>query len=806
MIEVFEQPTTNFTSIVTDLEVVFTNLSVNADSYEWNFGDGNTSSEENPIYTYAESGNYTVTLTATNDCGSVTFTQDISVLIAPVASFQLTPDQGCEPLTVQFVNTSSGQIDSYLWTFEGGTPATSTESDPVVIFENAGVFDVTLEVTNAAGANEIIQSDIVEVFPQPTADFSSVVSDLIVDFTNLSQYADTYEWNFGDGNTSSEENPTHTYTESGNYTVTLVATNSCGSFTITQEVSILTAPIAGFEFTPGQGCIPLTVQFTSTAVGQVDTYLWTFEGGEPTTSSEANPVVVYNTPGIFSATLEVSNASGTNLISQSQIIEALPLPVPGFSTTFEGLTMSTTNSSQYGETYFWEFGDGNTSSEFNPVHTYQEDGDYVVSLTVENGCASFTINQNISINVAPVAAFTADPEQGCAPLSVQYNSTSSGQIDSYEWTFEGGSPATSTEANPVIIYTEPGVYSTSLSVSNAAGTDFIESINSIEVLAGIEENAFSYVANGNTVTFTNNALNGSDFFWNFGDTNTSTEENPVHNYLAAGTYQVELTISNACETSTIIQQVQFGIELPVANFDLNFTDNCVPATINFTDLSTGNPTEWLWTFEGGNPATSTEQNPTVEYNETGSFDVQLIVTNSAGSASVISNDLIDIDELPIADFDFADQGNNTFQFYNLSQYEDSYEWDFGDGNSSTEASPEHTYAEAGSYTVVLSVSNDCGTSVFTQEIIFNSADALAVSNYILVYPNPNKGIFTIDWSESKETITGIRLYNTLGQVIRKYSIELETNLQIDLQDSASGIYYAELQSEKGLIIKRVIKE
>ena len=806
VIEVFEQPTTNFTSIVTDLEVVFTNLSANADSYEWNFGDGNTSSAENPIYTYAESGDYTVTLTATNDCGSVTFTQDISVLIAPVASFQLTPDQGCEPLTVQFVNTSSGQVDSYLWTFEGGTPATSTESDPVVIFENAGVFDVTLEVTNAAGANEVIQTDVVEVFPQPTADFSTVVSDLIVDFTNLSQYADTYEWNFGDGNTSSEENPTHTYSESGNYTVTLVATNNCGSFTTTQEVSILTAPTAGFEFTPGQGCIPLTVQFTSTAVGQVDTYLWTFEGGEPATSSEANPVIVYNTAGIFSATLEVSNASGTNLISQSQIIEALPLPVPSFSTTFEGLTMSTTNSSQYGETYFWDFGDGNTSSEFNPVHTYQEDGDYVVSLTVENGCASFTINQNISINVAPIAAFTADPEQGCAPLSVQYNSTSSGQIDSYEWTFEGGSPATSTEANPVIIYTEPGVYSTSLLVSNAAGTDFIESTNSIEVLAGIEENAFSYAANGNTVTFTNNALNGSDFFWNFGDANTSTEENPVHTYLAAGTYQVELTISNACETSTIIQQVQFGIELPIANFDLNFTDNCVPATINFTDLSTGNPTEWLWTFEGGIPATSTAQNPTVEYNETGSFDVQLIVTNAAGSASVTSNDIIDIDELPIADFDFADQGNNTFQFYNLSQYEDSYEWDFGDGNNSTEASPEHTYTEAGSYTVVLTVSNDCGTSIFTQEIIFNSTSTLAVSNYILVYPNPNNGVFTLDWSETKEAISSIRIYNTIGQTIRTYTTDSVNQLKIDLNQEAAGVYYVELQSEKGVVLKRVIKQ
>jgi PKD repeat protein/subtilisin-like proprotein convertase family protein len=806
VIEVFALPVSNFFSVVTDLEVNFTNLSLNATTYEWDFGDGNTSTQENPIYTYAESGNYSVTLTASGICGSVVFTQDISILVAPVAGFQYTPGQGCEPLTVQFVNTSVGQVDNYLWTFEGGDPATSTAADPVVVFENPGLYDVTLEVTNAAGTDQIIQTDVIEVFALPVSNFASVVTDLEVNFTNLSENSTTYNWDFGDGNTSTQENPTHTYAESGNYTVTLTASNNCGSITMTQEVSILTAPIAGFEFTPGQGCIPLTIAFTSTAVGQVDNYLWTFEGGDPATSAEANPIVIFNNPGTYSATLEVSNASGTDLISQSQIIEALPLPIPSFTTSIDGLVLSIINSSQYADTYSWNFGDGNTSNEADPIHSYEEDGNYIVSLTVENGCASFTINQNISISSAPEAGFTAEPNQGCAPLSVQYTSTSQGQINDYEWTFEGGTPSVSNEANPLVVYTEPGLYSTSLTVTNTAGSDLLESINGIEVLPGIEENPFTYVVNGNTVSFTNNALNGSDFFWNFGDANSSSEENPVHTYLAAGIYQVELTISNACETSTIIQDIQFGVELPVANFDFSATDNCVPATINFTDLSTGNPVEWQWSFEGGNPSTSSEQNPTIVYNEIGLFDVQLLVTNAAGTASLVSNNLIEIEELPIADFDYADQGNNTFQFYDLSQFGDSYEWDFGDGNNSTEASPLHTYAEAGSYIVVLSVSNDCGTTVFTQEILFNSVSLQAVSDYILIYPNPNTGVFTIDWSDSKETITNIKIYNTLGQTIGEYSTKTTTQIQIDLDHSASGIYYAELQSEKGILLKRVVKQ
>ena len=182
------------------------------------------------------------------------------------------------------------------------------------------------------------------------------------------------------------------------------------------------------------------------------------------------------------------------------------------------------------------------------------------------------------------------------------------------------------------------------------------------------------------------------------------------------------------------------------------------------------------------------------------------MTNAAGTASLVSNNLIEIEELPIADFDYADQGNNTFQFYDLSQFGDSYEWDFGDGNNSTEASPLHTYEEAGSYIVVLSVSNDCGTTVFTQEILFNSLSLQAVSDYILIYPNPNTGVFTIDWSDSKETITNIKIYNTLGQTIGEHSTETTTQIQIDLDHSASGIYYAELQSEKGILLKRVVKQ
>lgn len=804
VVEVLPDPTASFSSVITNLDVDFTNLSTNASSYDWDFGDGNVSTETSPSHTYNQSGNYTVTLTATNSCGSVTFTQDVSILIAPIAGFTVDINQGCAPLTVQFTSTTIGSVDNYNWTFTGGTPATSTEANPIVIFENPGLYSATLEVTNASGTDVLTQTDLIEVFAQPSVDFEAVIDGLQVTLTNLSSNADTYNWDFGDGNTSSEVNPVHTYTESGNYSITLTASNDCGDTVYESTYSVIIAPSAGFIFTPNQGCAPLTVQFTSTSTGLIDDYLWTFEGGSPATSTEENPVVIYENAGIFSATLEVSNAAGTDDLVQTQIIEVFTLPTPSFEIELDDLNITISNSTQNANSYFWEFGDGETSTAFEPTHTYAEAGNYTVSLTVENDCGSVTINQNISISTAPIAGFDFTPNQGCAPLNVQFTNTALGQVDSYSWTFEGGTPATSTEANPTVIYNDAGIFDVSLEVSNAAGSDLIALQDQIEVFPSVQPAAFDYAINGNTVNFTNNNLNAQDFLWDFGDAQTSTEENPTHTYLSPGVYTVTLIASNDCNTVLIESIITVGFELPTAAFEVSSTDNCAPATMFFTDQSTGIPSTWLWTFEGGTPATSTEQNPSVEYTEAGTYSVILQVSNAAGSSTLNAQDYITIQAIPSTAFDYVNTSPNEYQFNNLTDDADTYEWDFGDGNGSQAIAPLHIYADAGTYTVTLTATNDCGSNTYTETIVISSVEKEQSIEPFSLYPNPNTGSFIIQWGDQSLDILHMTYLNTLGQIIPASFLQGEQEISVQVDDVPSGIYFIRLNTSKGDYVKKVI--
>ena len=126
-------PVAGFTTDINTYDVDFTNTSTNATSYSWNFGDGNTSSETNPSHTYLNDGMYDVVLTATNNCGSVNFTQTVNIANTPTANWTSGPSEGCTPFTVQFQNQSSNNSTSWEWTFDGGTPSTSTEQNPIVV-------------------------------------------------------------------------------------------------------------------------------------------------------------------------------------------------------------------------------------------------------------------------------------------------------------------------------------------------------------------------------------------------------------------------------------------------------------------------------------------------------------------------------------------------------------------------------------------------------------------------------------------------------------------------------------------------
>lgn len=705
-------PTANFTFTFSYLTYNFNNTSANADSYTWDFGDGfGVSYEQNPTYTYSTGGTYTVTLTVTNDCGTAVKTQFINTI--PTADFVASPTLGCAPQSVSFFSNASPNTITYQWLFPGGQPNQSFNSDPEVIYNAPGTYTVTLTVYNGIGSSTVTKTDYITIQSAPTAGFSFNINGQTVNFSNSSSGANTYLWNFGDGQTSTQTNPAHTYAVGGVYTVTLTSTNDCGSSTSTQTVSLLAPPQAGFTATPTSGCSPLSVQFTSTSSGPPATYAWSFPGGTPSSSNVANPAVVYNATGTYTVTLIVSNALGADTLTLQNFVTVVPLPTAGFTSTSNGATATFTNTSANANSYSWNFGDGGTSTEQNPVHTYPTDGTYTVTLISNNPCGADTISQTIVIVTPPTAGFTANPTSGCGPLTVNFTSTSSFNAVNYNWSFPGGNPSSSTVQNPVVTYNTPGTYSVTLIVSNSAGSDTTTLNNYITVNPGPAA-GFTGTVNGATATFTNTSTNAASYNWNFGDGGTSTAQNPTHTYATDGTYTVTLTATNPCGTSTFSQTVII-ITPPTAGFNANPTSGCGPLTVQFTNASSANTVNFNWSFPGGNPSSSTLQNPVVVYNSPGAYSVTLIVSNSAGNDTITLNNYIIVNPGPTAGFTSTVNGA-TATFTNTSANANSYNWNFGDGQSSAEQNPTHTYANDGVYTVTLTATNVCGTNTFTQTV------------------------------------------------------------------------------------------
>jgi len=393
-------PTSAFTNTVSGLTVTMTNTSTSATSYSWDFGDGNTNTTINPSHTYSTPGTYTIALTATNACGSITTTQTVTVGNSPVASFNSNTSSGCAPITVNFTDQSTGSPTTWSWTFPGGTPATSSLQNPSVTYNTPGVYDVTLTSGNAVGSNTSTQTNYVVVEAIPTANFSFSGNGLSAIFTNTSTNATTYLWDFGDGNTSTMTSPTHTYAIVGTFTVTLTATSSCGSITSTQQVVIGgAAPLPVMASMPNTGCVPLVVNFTDQSSGNPSSWSWDFPGGTPATSTLQNPVVTYTALGAYDVTLTVSNAFGSNSSTYFNHILANDAPNTNFIFSVTGNNAMFTNTTFSGNTYLWDFGDGTTSTQANPTHTYTNNGTYTVTLTATNACGSSVHTETITISV-----------------------------------------------------------------------------------------------------------------------------------------------------------------------------------------------------------------------------------------------------------------------------------------------------------------------------------------------------------------------------------------------------------------------
>ncbi|MEO1628387.1 MAG: PKD domain-containing protein, partial [Bacteroidota bacterium] len=315
---------------------------------------------------------------------------------APEANFAADQLVGCAPLTVQFTDLSTNNPTVWAWSFPGGNPSFSTEANPIVFYDNPGLYTVTLEVSNGAGSDVISRPAYIQVNGPPQISVDLTASGRTVSFTNFTIDATSYFWEFGDGGTSTDESPSYTYRADGNYFIRLTAFNACGQSTATYPVFVLGAPTGSFTADVREGCDDLTVQFESSTTGVINEYLWLFPGGTPDISGEENPQVRYPAPGSYDVTLIVRNDSGEDEVVENGYINVFPTPTGDFTYSISNQTVAFTPSMTNADSYQWSFGDGQTSTEFSPTYTYSTEADFDVTLTVSNSCGDDVVTRRIS--------------------------------------------------------------------------------------------------------------------------------------------------------------------------------------------------------------------------------------------------------------------------------------------------------------------------------------------------------------------------------------------------------------------------
>ena len=385
----------------------------------------------------------------------------------------------------------------------------------------------------------------------------------------------------------------------------------------------------------------------------------------------------------------------------------------------------------------WNFGDNETSTELNPTHVYKKSGTYTVVVTIADGdvyqlTQSVTVNVTDNVNNAPEAAFISEVN-GKTVKFTNKSSDKDGDQLSYVWDFGDGQK--STDANPTHVYADYGNYSVKLTVSDGKTESSIT--NPVKVSS--ENNPpvpeFSYTEENGLVKFTNtsNDPDGDElsYVWDFGDNTTSTQVSPEHQYAKSGAYTVKLTANDGAATVTKEHSVNVSIIDPVVNHKpvAMFSYSAAQNVVTFTDGSTdadGDQLSYVWDF--GDGQSSTAKNPQHTYEaKNASYTVKLTVNDGKlASEEFTQNVTVTMENnSPVAKFSVS-VDRYTATFTNNSEDQDgdelTYSWNFGDGATSTEKNPKHTYAANGNYTAKLTVS-DGKTSVFvTNPVSINVSD------------------------------------------------------------------------------------
>ncbi|MBI5372271.1 MAG: PKD domain-containing protein [Sphingobacteriales bacterium] len=691
----------------------------------WNFGDANTSTATNPSHSYLAPGLYNVKHSYITDIGCLadTISHIVTLNNPPVAQFSVaTPT--CEDTDITFTDQSTasagGTLSQWTWDFGDGSPVVirSSSTNEVHRFAAAGTYNVTLKVETSSGCASTTFSLPVTIHPKPVVDFPLPTACLpagAAQFNDQSTVTgpgntiNAWSWDFGDGGTSTLQNPAHNYASTGPFSVALTVTtnNGCTDTRTQQLTTVFAEPVAAFNNLP-EVCIGSLIGFSdaSTAAGSTVTgWTWDFGDGSPV-SHDQNPTHIYATAGTYTISLRVSTAAGcatvNNIATHTVVVKPLPtatitgdatvcLNAPAPNIVFTGANGTAPFHFIYtingGPSQVAIAGTGNTVSLPVPSTTA---GTFIYTLTnvqetATTGCAqNQTGSATVTVKALPTASITGATTvcKNAASPSISFSGNNGTAPYTFGYKINGGAVQTVTtvSGNSVTVPVPTGtagsftyelvsVQEGSANLCSQAQTGsavvIVKDLPTASISGGLEvclnspSPDITFTGAGGTAPYTfRYTINGGPV-----QTISGTSGNSVILPVptaAAGTFIYSLvdvteTGSSACSQAQGGTTTVMVNPLPAGNF--NFTiPSCETRNISFSDLSSANAgalNNWQWDFGdpgSGTANTAATQNPVHTYTAAGDYTVSLVVSSDKGCVSPAFTRTVTIHARPLAGF------------------------------------------------------------------------------------------------------------------------------------------------------------
>ncbi len=748
---VVSKPIASFTllndTVCPGIATTFTNTSLGAVSYSWDFGDAGTSNQTNPSHTYNAPGTYNVKLTASAG-GCSDDTTFALVVENVVANFTRVPSYYCDfPMQVKYTNTSIPAGVSWLWEF--GDQKTAVTQNPTHNFLKPDDSEYTvydplffankLTVTSAVGckANVTKTDTINPIIARLQPDTAEGCVPLKVQFSDSSRSKELinfYHWDFGDGQSSAVKNPSHTYNTTGDYTVFLDIKNVAGcadtSYPIIIRVGDVTAP--DFSVSSATVCPNQSVILTDLTPGaNVDSWHYTADGANASDCpSDSNWTWKFNSKA---GAQDITLTTGFNgCYSSKTISNAITVKGPIARLNYTALCDSPYKYIFKGEisgadSWTWDFGDGQTiaaSIDTTVTHYYVASGNYKVKIIGTNatsGCADYT--DSVTVKVRNVKAVITTVPVICKQISHTFSAASSVDVYSacsngYRWDWGDGSPPSLNNVpSDAHTYASIGIDTIRLIVSaeNGCKDTATFSLKVFGIKAGFTldntSRCIPFPVNFNDTTHSDTTVVG--WAWTFGNGLTGNTKSPstVYGSKLGNPWTVKMVVTDklGCQDSTTKTITPF---LPNPSFGAKNT-LCTKEVDNFTGAGT-NISQYTWDFGDGTPlVTKLTNTATHAYtNAPGPYSVKLVVKDINGCLDSITNtDYILVQSYPKAGFTSnADSSANLCYPFKAAFYDTTkaasttsiVSWDVGTGDPVLAQTPvKFTYGQKGTYKVTL---------------------------------------------------------------------------------------------------------